>query len=55
MVFTTFLPKKASIIKDSLLAPHVMLISENMAKIVPKDMKGQFRDKIKELKSVWKT
>jgi membrane protein required for colicin V production len=55
MVFTTFLPKKASIIKDSLLAPHVMLISENMAKIVPKDMKGQFREKIEELKSVWKT
>lgn len=55
MVFTTFLPKKASIVKDSLLAPHVMVISENLAKIVPEDMKQLFQDKIKGLRSVWKT
>jgi len=55
VVFTAFLPKGSPVIKKSFLAPHVAYISEAMAKVVPKDMKQQFRIKIKELKSVWKT
>ncbi len=52
--FTTFLPKNASIIKDSLLSPHVTMVSEKLAKVVPKDMRDQFSDKIDELKKAWK-
>ena len=51
---TTFLPKKTPLIKNSLLSPHVTKISEKMVKIVPKDMKQQFDEKIKELRSAWK-
>ena len=53
IALTTFLPKGAPVIKNSLLAPHVMIISQNLAKVVPKDMKHTFNSKIKELKKVW--
>lgn len=52
--FTTFLPKGAPIIKNSLLAPYVTKISEKMAKVVSEDMKRQFMDKIEEFKKSWK-
>ena len=50
---TTFLPKGTPVIKDSLLSPHVTLISEKMIKVVPKDMKDVFTAKITELKKEW--
>ena len=50
---TTFLPKGTPVIKDSLLSPHVTLISEKMVKVVPKDMKDVFTTKITELKKEW--
>ncbi|MFC1798412.1 CvpA family protein [Thermodesulfobacteriota bacterium] len=50
---TTFLPKNAAVIKQSVLAPHVTLASEKLIKIVPRDMKRQFDAKIKELKKSW--
>ena len=50
---TTFLPKGTPVIKDSLLSPHVTLISEKMIKVVPKDMKDTFTTKITELKKEW--
>jgi membrane protein required for colicin V production len=50
---TTFLPKNAAVMKQSLLAPHVTMASEALVKIVPKDMKRQFEAKIKELKKSW--
>ncbi len=50
---TTFLPKGTPVIKDSLLSPHVTLISEKMIKVVPKDMKDVFTTKITELKKEW--
>lgn len=53
MIFTAFLPKRTPLIKDSLLAPHVTLISEKMVKVVPKDMKREFTVKLNELKKVW--
>lgn len=53
IALTTFLPKGAPVIKNSLLAPHIMMISQGMVKVVPKDMKRQFNSKIKELKKVW--
>jgi membrane protein required for colicin V production len=54
LAFTTFLPKNASIIKDSLLSPHVTMVSEKLAKVIPKDMRDQFSDKLDELKKSWK-
>ena len=50
---TAFLPKGSPLIKKSLLAPHVALVSETMAKVVSKDMKGEFASKIDALKKAW--
>ena len=54
IAFTAFLPKGAPVIKNSILSPHVTMISEKMAKIISKDMKQQFAAKLKELKKAWK-
>jgi len=54
IALTAFLSKDSEIIKDSKLAPHVTMISENMAKVVSKDMKDKYSSKIKEYKQVWK-
>jgi len=51
---TAFLPKGAPIIKNSLLSPHVTLISEKMVKVVSKDMKLLYEAKAKEFKKAWK-
>ena len=53
VILTAFLPKGAPIIKNSLLAPHVMWVSENMAKAISKDMKRDFSDKLEELRKAW--
>jgi membrane protein required for colicin V production len=54
IILTAFLPKGASIIKSSILAPHVIWVSENMAKVISKDIKRDFSDKLEELKKAWK-
>ena len=54
IILTTFLKVGAPIIQNSLLAPHVMLISENMAKVVSKEMKDDFYNNLGELKKAWK-
>ena len=54
ITLTTFLPKGAPVIKDSLLSPHVALVAEKMVKVVPKNMKHDFITKITESKKVWK-
>jgi membrane protein required for colicin V production len=54
VAFTSFLPKGAPIIRDSLLAPIVTRISENLAKVVPPEMKGQFIEKAEDFKKTWK-
>ena len=50
---TAFLPKGSPLIKKSLLAPHVALVSETMAKVVSEDMKEAFAGKIDALKKAW--
>jgi len=50
----SFLPNNAPVIKNSVLSPYVMLVSEKMVKVVPRDLKQQFDAKIKELKKTWK-
>ena len=54
IAFTTFLPKGAPVIKNSLLAPHVRMVSEKMVKVVPAEMKHSFLAKMEELKKAWK-
>ena len=54
IVLTTFLPKGTAIVKDSVLAPHVMMLSENIVKLVPGEMKQKFADKFADLKNAWK-
>lgn len=51
---TTFLPKDAPVIKNSLLAPYVTLVSEKMVKVVPRDMRHTFTAKVTGLKKIWK-
>jgi membrane protein required for colicin V production len=54
IILTAFLKQGTPLIKGSLLAPHVMLISENMAKVVSKEMKEDFKRNLGELKKAWK-
>ncbi len=54
IMFTAFLTGGDPIVRNSVLAPHVALVSEKMAKVVSKDMKRQFSSNIKELKKNWK-
>ena len=54
VALTTFLPKGTPVIKKSFLAPHVALISDTMAKVVPKQMKQEFKGKLKDLQAIWK-
>lgn len=55
IALTAFLPKEASIIKNSRLCPYVATASEMMAKVVSKDMKQKFSTKIKDFKKVWQS
>jgi membrane protein required for colicin V production len=54
IILTTFLPKGAPLIKKSILAPHVIWISEKMVNMVPKEMKKDFFGKLDEFKKAWK-
>jgi membrane protein required for colicin V production len=53
IIFTAFLPKGAPLVKESVLAPHMAMVSERMARVVSRDMKHQFAEKIEELKKAW--
>ena len=54
IILTTFLSKGAPIIKKSILAPHVIWISEKMVTLVSDDMKKGFFTKLDEFKKAWK-
>ena len=54
IVFTTFLSENASIVKDSVLAPHLSHMSTQLAKIMKKDMKQEFTKKAEGLNKAWK-
>ena len=53
VALAAFLPKGAPVIKKSVLAPYVMLIAENMGKVVSHEMKTEFVAKVEELKKAW--
>ena len=50
---TAFLPKGSPLVRDSLLAPHINTLSENMARIISDDMRRAFNEKMGELKRFW--
>ena len=52
--FTTFLPKGTPLLKQSLIAPYVTIVTDTMSRVVSKDMRRQFEMKLKELKKAWK-
>jgi membrane protein required for colicin V production len=54
IVMTVFLPQNAPLVKSSVLAPHVITVSEKMVKVVPKEMKQKFSSKLEALKKSWK-
>ena len=54
VTLTAFLQKGTPLVRDSLLAPHVMVVSEKMAKVVPAEMKRQFLEGIQALKKEWR-
>jgi membrane protein required for colicin V production len=54
IILTTFLPKGAPLIKQSVLAPHVIWISEKMVNVVSKEIRQDFYGKLDEFKKAWK-
>jgi membrane protein required for colicin V production len=54
MMLTAFLPKDTPLLRGSRLAPQIMMVAENMAKVVPGEMKRQFYLKLESLKKNWK-
>ena len=54
ITLTAFLPTGTALIKNSALAPHVSWISEQMANVISKEMKQDFKAKLGELKKAWK-
>ncbi|MDH3876800.1 MAG: CvpA family protein [Desulfobacterales bacterium] len=54
IILTTFLAKGAPLIKKSVLAPHVIWISEKMVNLVSQEMKKDFFGKLGEFKKAWK-
>ena len=53
LALTAFLPKGVPLIRDSLTAPYVALISEKLAAVVSSDIKREFAAKLDELKKAW--
>jgi membrane protein required for colicin V production len=54
IILTAFLPKGAPLIKESVLAPHAVWISEKLVHAVPNEMKKDFFGKLEEFKKAWK-
>jgi membrane protein required for colicin V production len=54
VALTTFLPRNAPLIRESLMAPYVTHISETIAKIVSPEMKRTFSGKLDALKASWR-
>jgi membrane protein required for colicin V production len=53
LALTAFLPKGTPLIRDSLTAPYVSVVSEKLAILVSSDIKSEFLAKLEVLKKVW--
>jgi len=54
LTLTAFLPKDVPIIKNSFLSPYFTVASEKMARIVSKEMRHDFLEKLKPIEKSWK-
>jgi membrane protein required for colicin V production len=54
VTLTAFLQKGSPLMTGSILAPHVLVVSEKMAKVVPVEMKAAFYEGIAALKQAWR-
>ncbi len=52
MILVTFLNIEKSFVAKSIIAPHIMIISKTMTKLISPGIKKQINDKIKELKKL---
>jgi membrane protein required for colicin V production len=53
LALTAFLPKGTPLIRDSVTAPYVAMVSEKLATVVSSDVKREFAAKLDELKKAW--
>lgn len=53
LVLTTFLPKNAAVLRDSLVARNMMQFSATLVRVTSHDMKNLFGTKMKELNKTW--
>ena len=53
LVLTAFLPKGTPLIRDSMSAPHISMVSEKLAALVSNDIKSEFSAKLDALKKAW--
>lgn len=52
-VLATFMPKGSGLLEKSILAGKVNTVSEQMSKLVSRQMRDTFDEKIKDLKNTW--
>ena len=52
--FVTFLPEWKPLIKQSYLAPKVTRLADKMTQMIPKGLKRELTNKIKDLKGTWR-
>jgi len=50
---TAFLPDDDKIMKESVLAPQITIISQKMVSLVPDHLKEKFNNNVDQLKSFW--
>lgn len=53
LALTAFLPKGTPLIRDSVSAPYVSMVSEKLAALVSNDVKTEFSAKLDALKKAW--
>ena len=54
LVLTSFLPRNAPLLRDSLTAPQMILVSAVLVKAASQDMKAIFGVNMKELEKTWR-
>lgn len=55
IALTTFLPKQSPVIKESSLAPYIMVVADKMGRVVSQEMKNTFTDKVEALQKAWES
>lgn len=53
IALTTFLPSDSPTLSGSKTAPYITSLSEAMIRVVPQDLKTEFRNKLKGVRKIW--